>query len=189
MSSSALLSSSARLGLGATQCGSSVGALSERTCTRSPPMALATAARSGVVVTTLNAAAAVSRAPKRSAVAMKNTSAKRIMRFSSFDRSERVSAVGADGDLRRQEACPDGLTERRVARALHAKAGVFARRVAHRGGDPRTGPPPLGIERVGRNLAVAAVARRAELDRKSTRLNSSHVKISYAVFCLKKKNE
>src|SRR5690606_39780126 len=26
------------------------------------------------------------------------------------------------------------------------------------------------------------------IDRKSTRLNSSHVKISYAVFCLKKKN-
>src|SRR5690606_41987152 len=36
-----------------------------------------------------------------------------------------------------------------------------------------------------------AVARRkaqhAHSDRKSTRLNSSHVKISYAVFCLKKK--
>src|SRR5690606_39677733 len=28
----------------------------------------------------------------------------------------------------------------------------------------------------------------AARDRKSTRLNSSHVKISYAVFCLKKKN-
>src|SRR5690606_40508636 len=28
-----------------------------------------------------------------------------------------------------------------------------------------------------------------EIDRKSTRLNSSHVKISYAVFCLKKKQE
>src|SRR5690606_13567044 len=28
----------------------------------------------------------------------------------------------------------------------------------------------------------------ADLDRKSTRLNSSHVKISYAVFCLRKKN-
>src|SRR3989442_2804266 len=27
-----------------------------------------------------------------------------------------------------------------------------------------------------------------ERDRKSTRLNSSHVRISYAVFCLKKKN-
>src|SRR5256886_11583918 len=29
---------------------------------------------------------------------------------------------------------------------------------------------------------------RARLDRKSTRLNSSHSQISYAVFCLKKKN-
>src|SRR5690606_41062152 len=28
-----------------------------------------------------------------------------------------------------------------------------------------------------------------DLDRKSTRLNSSHVKISYAVFCLKKKRK
>src|SRR5690606_41290535 len=28
-----------------------------------------------------------------------------------------------------------------------------------------------------------------EVDRKSTRLNSSHVKISYAVFCLKKKKK
>src|SRR3712207_8611589 len=31
------------------------------------------------------------------------------------------------------------------------------------------------------------VLARAELDRKSTRLNSSHANISYAVFCLKKK--
>src|SRR5436305_2935221 len=29
----------------------------------------------------------------------------------------------------------------------------------------------------------------AQQDRKSTRLNSSHVRISYAVFCLKKKSE
>src|SRR5690554_7752677 len=28
-----------------------------------------------------------------------------------------------------------------------------------------------------------------EIDRKSTRLNSSHVRISYAVFCLKKKKK
>src|SRR5436309_6144819 len=32
-----------------------------------------------------------------------------------------------------------------------------------------------------------AAMRRDRPDRKSTRLNSSHVKISYAVFCLKKK--
>src|SRR5688572_31612760 len=30
---------------------------------------------------------------------------------------------------------------------------------------------------------------REQLDRKSTRLNSSHSQISYAVFCLKKKNK
>src|SRR5690606_5887117 len=36
--------------------------------------------------------------------------------------------------------------------------------------------------------AVASVIpSNVKLDRKSTRLNSSHVKISYAVFCLKKK--
>src|SRR5436309_11501777 len=35
----------------------------------------------------------------------------------------------------------------------------------------------------------AAVAPGDTGDRKSTRLNSSHVKISYAVFCLKKKKK
>src|SRR3712207_8365302 len=34
---------------------------------------------------------------------------------------------------------------------------------------------------------VAALDRVVEQDRKSTRLNSSHANISYAVFCLKKK--
>src|SRR3989442_11692395 len=33
----------------------------------------------------------------------------------------------------------------------------------------------------------AVLARSTTIDRKSTRLNSSHVRISYAVFCLKKK--
>src|SRR2546427_5720673 len=36
-------------------------------------------------------------------------------------------------------------------------------------------------------LAHPARERRREPDRKSTRLNSSHSQISYAVFCLKKK--
>src|SRR5436309_5892743 len=34
-----------------------------------------------------------------------------------------------------------------------------------------------------------ATVKSPALDRKSTRLNSSHVKISYAVFCLKKKKK
>src|SRR5690606_39627079 len=36
---------------------------------------------------------------------------------------------------------------------------------------------------------VADIFELAHVDRKSTRLNSSHVKISYAVFCLKKKRK
>src|SRR2546430_5929106 len=41
------------------------------------------------------------------------------------------------------------------------------------------------------NLMIEASANRYEdkPDRKSTRLNSSHSQISYAVFCLKKKNK
>src|SRR5436309_4442903 len=41
------------------------------------------------------------------------------------------------------------------------------------------------LQRASRLLE--SVDERMRLDRKSTRLNSSHVKISYAVFCLKKK--
>src|SRR5256885_11288665 len=37
-------------------------------------------------------------------------------------------------------------------------------------------------------LALDLLAELAQADRKSTRLNSSHLVISYAVFCLKKKN-
>src|SRR5439155_21304475 len=45
---------------------------------------------------------------------------------------------------------------------------------------PRVLAPPGGLPRAG---------TRGRRDRKSTRLNSSHVASSYAVFCLKKKKE
>src|SRR5436309_10742358 len=45
----------------------------------------------------------------------------------------------------------------------------------------------VGIDDVFDWEKYEAVLRSIRLDRKSTRLNSSHVKISYAVFCLKKK--
>src|SRR5207302_8308138 len=41
----------------------------------------------------------------------------------------------------------------------------------------------------GRPWLAAGPGRGHRQDRKSTRLNSSHVKISYAVFCLKKKKK
>src|SRR5437879_9604342 len=43
--------------------------------------------------------------------------------------------------------------------------------------------------RVGDRRLAAQGAGRVGADRKSTRLNSSHRCISYAVFCLKKKNK
>src|SRR5436309_7849367 len=60
---------------------------------------------------------------------------------------------------------------------------VRPRRGRRHGGGRGTDPAPA---RRPHHLVVAAGGRRGE-DRKSTRLNSSHVKISYAVFCLKKK--
>src|SRR5437868_13244348 len=50
--------------------------------------------------------------------------------------------------------------------------------------DGRAGRPAYGD-----GQAVQRLLWRASSDRKSTRLNSSHVSISYAVFCLKKKRE
>src|SRR5699024_11895446 len=65
------------------------------------------------------------------------------------------------------------------------------------------GVPPAGHQRprgalVQRDPVTEAGAQQTlaglllevvQVDRKSTRLNSSHVSISYAVFCLKKKNK
>src|SRR5690606_39764451 len=51
--------------------------------------------------------------------------------------------------------------------------------------------PPIALQRgaVILNCFPSTTHFCLALDRKSTRLNSSHVKISYAVFCLKKKKK
>src|SRR2546430_3497071 len=56
--------------------------------------------------------------------------------------------------------------------------------------DQRVGLTGIVLTRVdGDGRGGAALSMRAVTgDRKSTRLNSSHSQISYAVFCLKKKN-
>src|SRR5437773_5114914 len=45
------------------------------------------------------------------------------------------------------------------------------------------------VERLGHPVRVVRGLVENDKDRKSTRLNSSHITISYAVFCLKKKNK
>src|SRR5690554_7260701 len=61
---------------------------------------------------------------------------------------------------------------------------------------PKARPPSGGQAFRGRGSAQALEVvpprkhqARPDRDRKSTRLNSSHVRISYAVFCLKKKKK
>src|SRR3712207_8748646 len=62
-------------------------------------------------------------------------------------------------------------------RSAHVHRQVAARAVGGRG-HPRERP---------RVHVIAVLLLRPTPDRKSTRLNSSHANISYAVFCLKKK--
>src|SRR5690625_6253809 len=62
--------------------------------------------------------------------------------------------------------------------------GVFLAAVAFADG-PHTAPPSVSGQRASQHRRVQP----APGDRKSTRLNSSHVAISYAVFCLTKKND
>src|SRR6266508_5040839 len=83
-------------------------------------------------------------------------------------------ASDLDLDLR-----PDRLDGERAVHQLQVV------RASRREPDPDElgGLPGTG----GRDLGHEADALRVRLDRKSTRLNSSHVAISYAVFCLKKK--
>src|SRR5207302_10828210 len=84
-------------------------------------------------------------------------------------------------------------------RSGHADADLAGRQSRRGAGDGDRGgrEPPLGDDpalhtpdhQQGRVPVLRVLAGGAEgpADRKSTRLNSSHVKISYAVFCLKKK--
>src|SRR5690625_6890519 len=91
--------------------------------------------------------------------------------------AQTLAAVGGDLDVTRE-------TDRFVVTAtfpVAADPAVFGDEKQEDVGD---GKPRSRSTRQARiRLVVATVAA----DRKSTRLNSSHVAISYAVFCLKKK--
>src|SRR5690606_41303933 len=81
---------------------------------------------------------------------------------------------------RRSSDLPHGL--------LSARSTIFV--LAWRGKSREHSPPGLPFPIAW--LPTPATTREVPIlwgDRKSTRLNSSHVKISYAVFCLKKKTK
>src|SRR5690606_125178 len=87
-------------------------------------------------------------------------------------------SVAAAPRLRRHYSLVTGAMSTRIGRSRSRAGAVGSPKVAELVASGRPDGHPTA--KAG---AIPASAR----DRKSTRLNSSHVKISYAVFCLKKK--
>src|SRR5260221_4526263 len=85
-----------------------------------------------------------------------------------------LKALQPGRDISRQHTCLQDKRIRRVARRCIVHGNL---------------PPEPFFRLALHDLDIAVGARRTALaaDRKSTRLNSSHTVISYAVFCLKKK--
>src|SRR2546426_2294635 len=79
--------------------------------------------------------------------------------------------------VRRQTGRPGGMVVAAVGRRAGGQAGTGEGRHGARRGEPEG----------SRGHVPRRTARDPRRDRKSTRLNSSHLVISYAVFCLKKK--
>src|SRR5687768_17946218 len=89
----------------------------------------------------------------------------------------------------------DSRMRRPVIVTMGLLTGVVVATLAQ---EPPAAPPPdFGVwlegvraEALQRGISASTVDRALkDLDRKSTRLNSSHGYISYAVFCLKKKKQ
>src|SRR5256885_8080188 len=113
-------------------------------------------------------------------------SAEQSATFMALPATERVPLLGARAAL--SEAGMQVYVVRRLdgklARALSAQVGAEIRLIDYRvyTSGPVTAFTPLYA------AALADGHSAVQRDRKSTRLNSSHLVISYAVFCLKKKN-
>src|SRR5690625_6661366 len=109
--------------------------------------------------------------------------------YCTFNRKDASGQMQAGGVLCAFPLPPVGHFQKHAVDALCAfPLPSFGHLQKHAADALRTFPlPPYGSKRAllskRRGFAFKAKAR----DRKSTRLNSSHVAISYAVFCLKKK--
>src|SRR5690606_41677164 len=91
-----------------------------------------------------------------------------------------------DADDRDLHSLPTRRSSDLKADGVHRSMVRRAGKTRRTQGEGRSADPPA---RKPRCPPVQQHRGGLEQDRKSTRLNSSHVKISYAVFCLKKKKE
>src|SRR2546422_3621682 len=90
-------------------------------------------------------------------------------------------SLGGRGARRKKEQCGGDEGQRANGHGVQASSRGVERSHPHKHGkaEPRKGVAATPRLRFGTSV----------LDRKSTRLNSSHGYISYAVFCLKKKKK
>src|SRR5690349_24251351 len=72
---------------------------------------------------------------------------------------------------------------------LEFERGVTVEQSCAGSDDQRKDQQPELVDQVVRDQRLSDAGAADDEDRKSTRLNSSHVEISYAVFCLKKKKK
>src|SRR5688572_31467332 len=95
--------------------------------------------------------------------------------------AEGLDRVGLEAELLPQprQQGPDVGLERVDEHAVRAEHVARALRLLQ----------PLAVDEQGLRVRGLDVDDRLDQDRKSTRLNSSHSQISYAVFCLKKKTK
>src|SRR3989442_3026946 len=109
-------------------------------------------------------------------------------KFASRETADRMGVPTIPGSKRQLETVEEAETEaRRVGFPVLIKAsfggGGRGMRIVNAASELRKSFDLAASE------AKGAFGRKIEGDRKSTRLNSSHVRISYAVFCLKKKKK
>src|ERR1039457_4857565 len=113
------------------------------------------------------------RVNRRMLAANLSTVAERTMKYSVHD-----LAILVDGQpVARIEVLPGELNDAKVTDLVAAAN----RGTGRQGPAPGPGPAPTAAQ------AIPGLVN--DIDRKSTRLNSSHLVISYAVFCLKKKKK
>src|SRR5260221_9864881 len=102
-------------------------------------------------------------------------------------RRSRRPTSGINGATMRVVVIGNGMVGQRLLEQLQAAASNFEITVLCEESRPAYDRVHLTSYFSGKSAQELSLAPPDFLDRKSTRLNSSHTVISYAVFCLKKK--